>query len=58
MIDWNKAEKHLAECEKEIAVEDPAGYLIVNYVIDPLRDRLDKGERSKKLWQEIMATPA
>jgi hypothetical protein len=55
MFDWNKAEAHLAECEKEYSINS-AGYLVLNYVIYPLHDRLEKGERTKKLWNEIMAT--
>lgn len=56
MFDWNKAEKRLTDCEKEYAVFDSAGYLVLNYVICPLQDRLRKGERSEELFHEIMAT--
>ncbi len=56
MYDWNKADAHLTACEKEYSVINSAGFLIVNYVICPLRDRLNKGERTRKLWNEIMAT--
>jgi hypothetical protein len=56
MYDWNKAEAHLTACEKEYSVICSAGYLVLNYVIYPLRDRLNRGERSKKLWMDIMAT--
>lgn len=56
MFDWNKAEEHLTACEKEYSVIDTAGYLIVRYVICPLHDRLKKGERSEKLFREIMDT--
>jgi hypothetical protein len=54
MFDWNKAEEHLADCEKEYAIMDSAGYLILNYVICPIRDRISKGERSEELFNEIM----
>lgn len=56
MTDWRIAEEHLTACEKEYSVIDSAGYLILNYVIYPLRDRLIKGERSEELYHEIMET--
>lgn len=56
VFDWNKAEEHLAACEKEYSVIDTAGYLILNYVICPLRERLSKGERTEALFHEIMGT--
>jgi hypothetical protein len=56
MLDWNKAEEHLSACEECYGVIETAGYLVLNYVINPLRDRLEKGERSEKLWYEIMET--
>ena len=56
MFNWRKAEEHLTACEKEYSVIDTAGYLVLNYVIDPLRDRLRKGERSEELYREIMGT--
>lgn len=55
MIDWRKAEEHLKTCEREYA-KDTAGYLVLSYVINPLRDRLNKGERTRKLFKEIMET--
>lgn len=56
MFDWYKAEEHLTACEKVYAVIDCAGYLILNYVIYPLRDRFNKGERTQELWKDIMET--
>lgn len=56
MFDWSMAEEHLEACEKEYSVFDTAGYLVLNYVIIPLRDRLSKGERSEELYHEIMET--
>jgi hypothetical protein len=58
VVDWSKAEKHLESCEKEYTEAGSQGYLVLNYVIDPLRDRLESGERTKELWREIMETPA
>jgi hypothetical protein len=54
MVDWNIADRHLLKCEKVFAEIDLAGYLVLIFVISPLRDRLTKGERTKKLWNEIM----
>jgi len=56
MVDWCKAEEHLTACEKVYAVIESAGYLVLNYVIYPLRERLDKGERTEELYNEIMET--
>lgn len=56
MFDWSKAEEHLAACEKVYSVSNSAGFLILNYVVLPLHDRLFKGERTEELWNEIMAT--
>ncbi len=56
MFDWSKAEEHLAACEKEYGVIECAGYLVLNYVILPLRERFSKGERSEELFREIMET--
>lgn len=56
MVNWSKAEEHLTACEKVYTVIDSAGYLVLNYVIDPLRDRLNKGERTKELFNDIMKT--
>jgi hypothetical protein len=56
MIDWCKAEEHLEACEKEYSVFDSAGYLVFKYVICPLRERMNKGERTEQLWKEIMET--
>jgi hypothetical protein len=56
VFDWNKAEAHLSACEKEYSVIDTAGFLVLNYVINPLRDRFSKGERTENLYNEIMET--
>ena len=56
MFDWRIAEEHLTACEKVYAAIDSAGYLVLNYVVDPLRDRFSKGERTEALFHEIMET--
>lgn len=56
MFDWRQAEEHLTACEKVYAAIDSAGYLVLNCVVYPLRDRLIKGERSEALFHEIMET--
>jgi hypothetical protein len=58
MVDWRKAEEHLSTCEKDFRGNNSAEFLVLNYVINPLRDRLEKGERTKKLYKEIMETQA
>ncbi len=54
MLNWFEAEEHLKVCEKEYATIDSAGYSVLIFVISPLRDRLNKGERTENLWNEIM----
>ena len=56
MCDWCKAEEHLSDCEKELSLVDSAGFLVLKYVIEPMRARLNRGERSETLFNEIMAT--
>jgi hypothetical protein len=54
MADWGKAEEYLDKCEKAYKAIGTAGYLICEFVLTPLRDRLNKGEQSDELWKEIM----
>ena len=56
MLNWKQAEEHLGECEKAFAEIGSAGYMALNFVIRPLRDRFNKGERSQELYDEIMET--
>ena len=54
VADWEKAEKHLVACEKAYAEIGSAGYFALSVVIRPLRDRLNKGERTLELYELIM----
>ncbi len=53
-MDWEKAEEHLATCEKAYAEIGSAGYFALTAVIRPLRDRFNQGERTQELHDEIM----
>lgn len=56
--DWRKAEEHLARCEREYdALRGVPGvnpYFAIVFVLKPLRARLNGGERSQELFDEIM----
>jgi hypothetical protein len=54
MINWNEAEQHLRTCEAAYAEIGSAGYIVLTTVIQPLRDRFNKGERTVELHEEIM----
>lgn len=54
MLDWEKAEKYLSECEAAYAEIGSPGYFVLNMVLRPLRDRFKKGERAVDLYDEIM----
>ena len=52
---WEAAERHLSEIEKAYAAIGTTGYFGLNTVIRPVRDRYNNGERTKKLYDDIMA---
>ena len=54
-VDWKKAEEYLTRCEKAYAAVGSPGYFALSMVIRPLRDRFNRGERSRELHDEIMA---
>jgi hypothetical protein len=54
-MDWEKAESWLKEIENMYTEIGSAGYLALNCVIRPLRDRFNKGERTQELHDEIMS---
>lgn len=54
MLDWDKAEQYLKECEAVYAEIGTPGYFVLNYSLRPLRDRFNKGERTVRLFDEIM----
>lgn len=51
---WDNAEKHLKACEEAYSSIGSAGYFGLVYVLRPLRDRFNNGERSEELRAEIM----
>jgi hypothetical protein len=55
ICDWEVAERHLSEIESAYTKIGSAGYLALNMFIRPCRDRLNKGERTKELFDAIMA---
>lgn len=54
MLDWEEAEEYLKTCESAYTEIGTAGFLALNIVIRPLRDRFNKGERTEELYKEIM----
>lgn len=54
MLDWDLAEEHLKECEEAYTEIGSAGAFALNYVIRPLRDRFNSGERTIELYNEIL----
>ncbi|OPY64105.1 MAG: hypothetical protein A4E56_00159 [Pelotomaculum sp. PtaU1.Bin065] len=55
MLDWEKAEEYLKTCEVVYTEIGSMGYFALTFVIRPLRDRFNGGERTVELWDEIMA---
>jgi hypothetical protein len=54
-MDWKLAEHHLSECEAAYSEIGSAGRFTFGFVINPLRDRFNKGERTGALFDEIMS---
>jgi hypothetical protein len=53
-LDWNKAEEYLKTCESAYTEIGPAGGFALNFVVMPLRNRFNGGERTDSLYDEIM----
>jgi len=53
-MDWNEAEEYLKTCESVYTEIGTAGFFALKYVIRPLRDRFNMGERTQELYDEIM----
>jgi|WetSurMetagenome_2_1015567.scaffolds.fasta_scaffold696162_1 hypothetical protein len=53
-LDWDRAEEHLKEIESAYTSIGRPGYLALNFVIRPVRDRFNAGDRNDALWHEIM----
>jgi hypothetical protein len=54
MDNFNEAIEHLNVCSEAYSEVGSAGMFCMIYVITPLRDRVNKGERSQELYDEIM----
>jgi hypothetical protein len=54
-MDWKKAENHLKQCESAYIGVGKAGMFALRFIIAPIRDRFNQGERSQELYDEIMA---
>ena len=54
VLDWALAEEHLNKAEEAYTKIGSAGYFTLNYVIRPLRDRFNAGERTEELYNLIM----
>lgn len=53
-MDWEKAENHLHYLISSYSSMGPAGCLAVRYVLRPLLERLESGEQTEDLYDEIM----
>lgn len=54
-MDWDKAKAHLYEViTNHIALGWEKSKLTINYKLMPLRERYDRGERTRQLYNEIM----
>lgn len=53
-MDWDAAEEHLKLCEEVYKAVGGGGYFTINFVIQPLKDRINQGERTEELYNEIM----
>ena len=54
VIDWNEAEKHLIEIHDACVQIGAPGLFALVSVINPLKFRFTKGERTTELYKEIM----
>ena len=53
-LDWVQAEKWLDEIERAYREIGPLGSFALHAVILPARRRLERGERTRDLYDEIM----
>lgn len=56
---WKKAEKHLCKmirrAKKIFGEQIDAAWPFFHYVVDPLLERYDNGERTEELYKDMMA---
>lgn len=53
-LNWNEAEHYLQTCEAAYTAIGKAGLFALIYVISPLRERFNSGERTEELYEAIM----
>lgn len=53
-LDWTKAEAYLREKRQQYAAIGTAGIPAMWMFLDPLSARLERGERTDELYDEIM----
>lgn len=57
-LDWQRVQKHLEMIESEynqlLGMPGVNVMLAINFVIQPLRGRFNRGERTAELYREIM----
>lgn len=53
-MDWEKAKNHLNEVIANYISIGWTGQLALNYNLLPLRERYNKGERTRQLYDDIM----
>jgi len=54
-LDWEKAKKHIQEARMNYTEIGVPGLAALTITINPLFVRLEKGERTQELFDEIMA---
>lgn len=54
-LDWDKAQKYLKTMRHAYTDIGAAGTFGLTMVLNPLQIRFEKGERTQKLYDEIMA---
>lgn len=54
-VDWRLAKRHLFEIAIRYAKQNPVGLILAAATVLPVLDRLESGERTKELYDEIMA---
>ena len=52
-MDWEEAEAYLKEAEEAYTEIGSSGALALQFVINPCRDRFNKGERTQELYDDI-----
>ena len=54
-LDWELAKDHLDEVIKQYTAIGAAGLTVIRFFLNPMLVKLEKGERTQELYDEIMA---